>query len=96
MAKRIGEMKCLNPRCGCADVAVEITGAGTWQSRCHKCGASTFAKAGTRYRRDLEQLVTLDADADPAPAPAARPAPDPEPKPAPTRAARSVFDLSSL
>lgn len=95
MGTRIGEMKCVNPACSCTDVAVEVTGAGTWQAKCHKCGAPTFAKAGTKWRRDLEAAIVLDdKPADPKPAPPrADPKPDPEPVKKP---ARSVFDLAHL
>lgn len=94
MGARIGEAKCLNPACGCADAAVEQTSHGTWQMKCHKCSFTTFAKAGTKWRRELEKLVTLDASTDPTPAPA--PVADPKPAPAPAKAPRSVFDLANL
>lgn len=100
MGQRIGEMKCLNPACSCADVPVEVTSAGTWQSRCHKCAMSTFAKAGTKWKRDMEKLVTLDETEQPATppakAPTAAPAPAPAPEPIPPKRARSVFDLANL
>lgn len=98
MGTRIGQMPCLNPKCTCTEIAVEVTGAGTWQAKCHKCGFPTFGKLGTRFRRDMESLTTLDEDATPAPAPAPTPAAKPEPtQPTPTpRPARSVFDLATL
>lgn len=95
MGTRIGEMPCPNKACTCADVAVEKTDAGTLQLKCHKCGFSAFAKAGTRWRRDVEAAMTLD-DEPPEPKPApprADPQPDPEPGKKP---ARSVFDLAQL
>jgi hypothetical protein len=102
MGQRIGEMKCLNPACSCTDVAVEVTGAGTWQSKCHKCGMPSFGKAGTKWRRDMEKLVTRDESDEPKPAPKA-PAkvPDgstlPEPKkPNPARPPMSAFNLADL
>lgn len=94
MARRIGEIKCINPACSCADVAVEETDAGTWQTKCHKCGAPTFAKQGTKWRRDMAAMVKLDEEPEPKPAPKA----DPQPAPvAPAKKpASSVFDLASL
>lgn len=94
MGARIGEAACLNPACGCTDAAVEQTSHGTWQMKCHKCSFTTFAKTGTKWRRDLEKLVKLDEGAEPAPPPAPRG--DPKPAPAPARAPRSVFDLGQL
>lgn len=98
MGTRIGQMPCLNPECSCTDMSVEVTGAGTWQAKCHKCGFPTFGKAGTRWRRHMEAMTTLDEDAKPAPAPAPTPAAKPEPtEPTPKpRPARSVFDLATL
>lgn len=101
MATRIGEMPCLNPKCGCTDVAVEETPVGTWQAKCHKCGCPTFGKRGSKWRRDMETMTTLDADPSPSPAPAATPAASPAPTPAPVsgkpaKARTSAFDLSSL
>lgn len=102
MGQRIGEMKCLNPACSCTDVAVEVTSAGTWQSKCHKCGMPSFGKAGTKWRRDMEKLVTRDESDEPKPAPKApakvdQPAPAPEPAPPrPARRANDPFDLASL
>lgn len=101
MATRIGEMPCLNPKCGCTDVAVEETPVGTWQAKCHKCGCPTFGKRGSKWRRDMEAMTTLDADPTPSPAPApvtsTNPAPAPTPAPAkPAKARTSAFDLSSL
>ena len=90
MGTRIGEMPCLNKACTCADVAVEKTGAGTLQLKCHKCGFSAFAKAGTKWRRDVEAAMTLDEPADPAPKAPAPPPPAPVVKPA------SVFSLGQL
>lgn len=94
MARRIGEMKCVNPACSCVDVSVEETDAGTWQTKCHKCGVSTFAKQGTKWRRDMASMLTLDTDPEPKPAPKA----DPQTAPvAPAKKpASSVFDLASL
>lgn len=92
MGTRIGEMPCPNKACTCADVAVEKTTAGTLQLKCHKCGFSAFAKAGTRWRRDVEAAMTLD-DEPGDPAPKADPQPNPEPVKKP---ARSVFDLAQL
>lgn len=69
MARRLGEMPCLNPRCNVPDMAVEETPAGTWQAKCHKCGCPTFGKAGTAWRRTMEQLTRRD-DAGPATPPA--------------------------
>ncbi len=94
MGTRIGEMPCPNKACTCADVAVEKTDAGTLQLKCHKCGFSAFAKAGTKWRRDVEAAMTLDEPGEPEPAPKA-PAPPP-PAPTPPKAARSVFDLGQL
>lgn len=94
MATRIGEMPCLNPRCGCQDVAVEITDAGTWQAKCHKCQFPTFGKRGTKWRRDMEQLVKLDEQQQSA-APAAGEPPK-APKDEPPKVANSVFSLGSL
>lgn len=101
MGQRIGEMKCLNPACSCTDVAVEVTGAGTWQSKCHRCGMPSFGKAGTKWRRDMEKLVTLDEASEPAPK-----GPDPAPteakppaeprKPNPARPPMSAFNLADL
>lgn len=91
MGTRIGEMKCTNPLCSCTDVAVEVTSAGNWQSRCHKCLIHTYSKAGTRWRRDMETLVTLDDEpAEPTPKAPAPPALAPAVKPA------SVFSLGQL
>lgn len=94
MARRIGEMTCVNRDCVCADVAVEETDAGTWQAKCHKCGAPTFAKKGTKWRRDMERMVKFDEEPEPKTAPKA----DPQPAPvAPAKKpASSVFDLASL
>lgn len=95
MGTRIGEMKCLNPACSCTDAAVEETGAGTWQVRCHKCALSLFAKPGTKWRRDMDALVTLDeAPAQPK-ATAAKTEPSAPPAPV-QKPARSVFDLGQL
>lgn len=100
MGQRIGEMKCLNPACSCTDVAVEVTTAGTWQSKCHKCGMPTFAKAGTKWRREMEKLVTRDESDEPKPAPKAEaesPAPAPAPNPPrPARPPMSAFNLADL
>ena len=105
MGQRIGEMKCTNPLCSCTDVAVEVTSAGNWQSRCHKCLKHTYSKAGTKWRRDMEQLVTLDE----APGRSTSPEPErstlPEPerstlpekrKPNPARPPMSAFNLADL
>lgn len=96
MGTRIGEMPCPNKACTCADVAVEKTAAGTLQMKCHKCAFSGFAKAGTKWRRDVEAAMTLDDD----PSTGAPPAPPPAPAPAPPepvkKPARSVFDLGQL
>lgn len=81
MATRIGEMACLNPQCKCTDMTVEVTPAGTWQAKCHKCGLPTFAKAGTKWRRTMESLTTLD-DGTPSPQPVHQDEPvKPEPPP---------------
>lgn len=93
MATRIGEMPCLNPRCGCQDVAVEQTDAGTWQAKCHKCQFPTFGKRGTKWRRDMEQLVKLDEPQHAAPASGEPPK---APKDEPPKVANSVFSLGSL
>lgn len=82
---RIGEMRCLNPSCSCTDMAVNETAAKNWQATCHKCGFPTFSKAGTRWRRDMEKLVTLDT----ADAPATPPA-------KPAKAAATPFALGNL
>lgn len=96
MGARIGEMPCPNKACTCADVAVEKTAAGTLQLKCHKCGFSAFAKAGTKWRRDVEAAMTLDDEpADPAP-PAPKNNPTPAPADPPKKPARSVFDLGQL
>ena len=96
MGTRIGEMKCLNPACSCTDAAVEETGSGTWQVRCHKCALSLFAKAGTRWRRDMAELVKLDAE--PSAVSPRRPPDEPPKDPAPPvqKPARTVFDLGQL
>lgn len=102
MGTRIGEMKCINPACSCTDVAVEVTGAGTWQAKCHKCGAPTFAKTGTKWRRDLEAAIVLDEQptekttVKPPKGAKTEPEQKPEPTATPTKPARSVFDLASL
>lgn len=94
MGTRIGEMPCPNKACTCADVAVEKTGAGTLQLKCHKCGFSAFAKTGTKWRRDVEAAMTLDDEpAEPKPAPPAPPPPAPPPAAKPPS---SVFDLGQL
>lgn len=94
MGTRIGEMKCTNPLCSCTDVAVEVTSAGNWQSRCHKCLKHTYSKAGTKWRRDMETLVKLDDEpGEPDPDPGLNPLIKPEP--APKRPA-SVFSLGQL
>lgn len=97
MARRIGEIKCINPACSCADVAVEETPTGTWQTRCHKCGVSTFAKQGTKWRRDMAAMVKLDEESEPELSTILSKK-DPQPAPvAPARKpASSVFDLASL
>lgn len=94
MGRRIGEMKCVNAACSCTDVAVEETDAGTWQAKCHKCGAPTFGKKGTKWRRDMEAMVQLDEQ--PEPKPAAKADPQPAPATPAKKPARSVFDLASL
>lgn len=98
MGARIGEMPCLNPSCGCKDVAVSVTAHGTWQTTCHKCQFSTFGKVGTKWRRDMEKIVTLDTEE-----PTEKPAPiepvKPVAKPAPiepVKRTNSVFSLGDL
>jgi hypothetical protein len=51
---RIGETRCINPKCTCTDVAVNETASGNYSATCHKCGAPWFAKKGTKWRRDLD------------------------------------------
>lgn len=86
---RIGEMRCINPLCSCTDVAVNETAGGNLSATCHKCGAPTFAKKGTRWRRELEaNLLRRDPDDTGAP-PAGGSEKDtstpPAPAPAPAR-----------
>jgi hypothetical protein len=62
-------------------MAIHKTAANNLSGTCHKCGFPTFAKAGTKWRRDLEATITWDepdTPAAPAPAPAASPAPAPK------------------
>lgn len=92
MGTRIGEMPCPNKACTCADVAVEQTAAGTLQLKCHKCGFSAFAKAGTKWRRDVEAAMTLDEEPEPDPEPKLNPVIKPEPAKKPA----SVFSLGQL
>lgn len=79
-------MRCINPSCSCTDVAVNETAGGNLSATCHKCGAPTFAKKGTKWRRDLEasHLRRDPPEGEPAPAPAGQP---PAPVPAPARRA---------
>lgn len=94
MGTRIGEMPCPNKACTCADVAVEKTGAGTLQLKCHKCGFSAFAKAGTKWRRDVEAAMTLDDEpGDPAPP---EPGLNPLLNKPPAKRPASVFSLDDL
>jgi DNA-directed RNA polymerase subunit RPC12/RpoP len=84
---RIGETKCWNPSCSCADAAVDKTSNSALAIKCHKCGVQIFGKPGTKIHRDIEKATKLDADDAPA-APAAKPAkaapaPSPSPCPAP-------------
>lgn len=97
MATRIGEMACTNPKCSCADVAVEVTGAGTWQAKCHRCGKPTFGKSGTKWRRDMEALVKLDEGGpEPKPKPDVKPEPRPVPAVPPKGRANNPFSLENL
>ncbi|GKT19550.1 hypothetical protein AVHY2522_22885 [Acidovorax sp. SUPP2522] len=77
---RIGEIKCCNPACACADAAVHRTAGGKLSARCHKCGTERWAPVGTKAHRDMLAQTTLDDQAEepesstlpaPAPAPAA-------------------------
>lgn len=95
MATRIGEMACWNPKCSCKDISVEITAAGTWQAKCHKCQFPTFGKQGTPVRRAMESLTTLDATYLPTPKAPATEAPKAEPAPTPKRV-NSAFALGDL
>lgn len=97
---RIGETKCCNPACTCADAAVHRTAGGKLSVRCHKCGTERWAPVGTRAHRDLLEQTALDevapaagADAPPAAPPAANPAPAPKTKPARTASAFSLGNL---
>lgn len=81
---RIGETKCWNPRCGCADAAVHRTAGGKLSIQCHKCGAAPWASLGTKAYRDLQALTVLDEPEGGAPA-APAPTPTPPPTPAPRR-----------
>lgn len=92
MARRIGEMACWNPKCSCKDISVEVTDAGTWQAKCHKCQFPTFGKQGTPVRRAMESLTTLDATDNPTPVPAA---PKADLVPTPKRV-NSAFALGDL
>jgi hypothetical protein len=90
---RIGEMKCWNPRCSCADVAVHETSGKSLTAKCHKCSADLYGKPGTKARRDIEALYTPDADA--APAPAAPPKAGKASAPAPAPVAPVVKNKGS-
>src|SRR3982750_2450578 len=99
---RIGETRCINPKCSCPDVAVNQTASGNYSATCHKCGAPWFAKQGSKWRRDLDAgLLRRDQDETAAP-PAApgtssssssSPPPSPAPAAAPAPAARKPVGL---
>lgn len=83
---RIGEMKCWNPRCSCADVAIHETSAKALSGKCHKCQAEYYGKEGTKAKRDILEIYTADADDTPAaPSKPAVKAPPAAPAPAPKR-----------
>lgn len=86
---RIGEMKCWNPRCSCADVAIHETSAKALSGKCHKCQAEYYGKAGTKAKRDIEAVYTPDQDETPA-APAKQ-AVQAAPAPAPKRASSPLL-----
>lgn len=97
MGARIGEMPCTNPKCNCQDMTVEVTAAGTWQSKCHKCGMPSFGKMGTKWRRDMEAMIVLDKDeTTPAPAPAPVNMPITVPEPPKKKIVNSAFSLGDL
>ena len=94
---RIGEIKCCNPACGCADVAVHLTAGGKLSARCHKCGTERWAPKGTRAHRDMANQTTMDDDAAPVGAAPKTEAPEPAPA-APPKAVlkNSAFSLGAL
>lgn len=92
---RIGEIRCCNPACSCADVAVHRTAGGKLSARCHKCGTERWAPVGTKAHRDMTAQTTMDEEGE-APKGAAPEAPKPA---TPAQAARkpaSVFNLGAL
>lgn len=92
---RIGETKCCNPACTCADVAVHRTAGGKLSARCHKCATERWAPVGTKAHRDLLAQTTMDeADAPASDPPAAAPVPAPAEKP--KKRAAQPFALGNL
>lgn len=85
---RIGETKCCNPACACADASVHRTAGGKLSAKCHKCGTERWAPIGTKAHRDLLAQTVMDDGAEPADtAPAPEPAPVQKAQPARARAA---------
>ncbi|GKS96766.1 hypothetical protein [Acidovorax sp. SUPP2825] len=95
---RIGEIKCCNPACACADAAVHRTAGGRLSARCHKCGTERWAPLGTKAHRDMLAQTTLDEQGSPEPdePPAPAPAPAADPKPKPIKRAPVPFALGNL
>lgn len=57
---RIGELKCWNPRCQCADVALMQTAGGKLSAKCHKCQFEHWGPVGTKGHRDMMALAQMD------------------------------------